>query len=130
MFTKENIIQVTSEDASSGVDYPEQVQKLRALGVYQYEHNLASGETEYLGEDRFSVSIGGQEPLSINGISSIDNLKQALKQHQRGETSFTTFRHQAATSGVYKWIADLEDMTVNYVDSMGISLVEEKIPKK
>lgn len=130
MFTKENILEIGSESGATA-DYPSRVERLKQIGVHQYIHNLFKGSTTYFSKDGGSIEIeDAEKSLSINGISSIDHLKQALKLHKRGETDFETFCQQMAISGVASWLVDLEEMEIYYKDNMDDVLLEDKIDNR
>jgi len=48
--------------------------------------------------------------------------------HQSGQTDYPTFCLQSAGAGVEKWVTDISNLTVTYLDKKGNTLVLENIP--
>ena len=128
MFTKEQIEAATAE-VRTGADYPRLVQNFKELGVRTYEHMVADGSNIYYGDENHSVRIAHkQTPIPVADGRSPERLKHAISIHQRGQTNYPEFCLQAGEAGVAKWVSDLEQMTVTYVDKADRVLVVEPIP--
>jgi uncharacterized protein YbcV (DUF1398 family) len=128
MFTKEQIQQAQAK-SKGGKDFPQLVQDFKALRILLYEHWVGNGVNIYLGADNYAVKIeSGQALLNVSDNSSAEKLKQALKIHQAGETDYPTFCLHSAEAGVEKWVTDISELTVTYLDKKGNTLVLENIP--
>ena len=128
MFTKEQIQQAQST-SKGGKDFPQLVQNFKALGIVLYEHWVGNGANIYLGADDHAVKIeSGQALLNVRDDSSEEKLKHAVKVHQSGQTDYPTFCLQSAGAGVEKWVTDISNLTVTYLDKKGNTLVLENIP--
>ena len=127
-FTVEEI-HVAEQKIKSGADFPKFINEIKALGVERNDVYVINGMAIYFGKDDHTVeSAPVYETLLIEEQSSAEDLKEALKVHQQGETDYQTFCRQAAAAGVEKWVIDLKEMTVTYLDMAGLELVVEKIP--
>ena len=127
MFTIEQINSKRKPD-TTGKEFPAFIADIKTLGVTRYDVYVMNGMTIYFGEGDFSAESGPvYETLLIEEESSADALKEALKVHQNGETDYTTFCREAAAAGVEKWVTDLGNMTVTYLDMAGNELVVEQI---
>jgi uncharacterized protein YbcV (DUF1398 family) len=116
-------------NVKSGADFPAFIQALKALGVLQYETNLANGKTIYHGTNGQILQTEGHfPPLNIHREGNLQQFKEALASHQQGHTDYPTFRAQAAEAGVEQWTTHLGDHTVTYFDSHNKPLVVEAIP--
>ena len=129
MFTIEQI-QAAEAKIKSGADFPNFIQEIKAMGVIRNDVFVINGMSVYYGDDDHTVqSAPAYEDLIIEETSSIDELKEALKVHQNGATDYMTFCRQVAVAGVEKWVTDLNEMTVKYLDSAGNEMVIEHIPQ-
>jgi uncharacterized protein YbcV (DUF1398 family) len=112
---------------------PEQIfqnlrRKLKSLGVQRVDVFVINGIAVYFGAGDEAVEGSPvYESLLIETKSSVTELKEALKNHQVGIIDYQTFCKQAAEAGVEKWIIDLKEMTVTYLDTSGNEIVVEKI---
>ncbi|RZK42332.1 MAG: DUF1398 domain-containing protein [Pedobacter sp.] len=128
MFTIEQI-QEAEQKVQSGADFPAFIHTLKKLGVERNDIYVINGMAIYFGKDDHTVETSpAYEPLIIEAESSAEDLKEALSVHQAGETDYQTFCRQAAAAGVEKWITDLNELTVTYLDAAGNELVVENIP--
>ncbi len=128
MFTKDSIHEAYAK-VQSGADFPQGVQDLKALGVVSYDHWVADGTTNYLGENQFVLMGEARYPeLTIHDIGSAEKLQQAPSVHQQGQTNYLSFCKYAAEAGVEKWITDLSTLTVRYFDKEDRALLMEPIP--
>jgi uncharacterized protein YbcV (DUF1398 family) len=122
-------IKAAEQKIQTGADFPQFIKELKEMGVERNDIYVMNGMSIYFGQDDHTVeSAPAYEPLLIEEQSSIEDLKEALKVHQAGETDYQTFCRQAAAAGVEKWVTDLKGMTVTYLDMSGNELVVEKIP--
>lgn len=129
MFTIEQIHNASAK-VKSGVDFPQFIQDLRAIGVLHYDTFVSDGKTKYYGVGDFELDGESKYPkMEVNDISAADQLKHAISIHQHGQTDYPTFCQQASDAGVEKWNSDLVAMTVTYLDKSGKTLTVEQIPK-
>jgi len=127
MFTLEEI-QTAEQKVKSGADFPQFAATLKAMGVTRSDVYVINGMAIYFGiADETVEGAPAYESLLIDEQSSVDDLKEALKTHQQGNTDYQTFCRQAASAGVEKWIVDFNLMTVTYLDMSGNELLTEKI---
>ena len=127
MFTIEEI-QAAEKKIKTGADFPQFIKEIKAMGVTRNDVYVINGQSIYFGKDDHTAeSAPAYESLIIEEESSAEDLKSALKIHQKGETNYDTFCRQAAAAGVEKWVTDLELLTVSYLDKAGQELVVEHI---
>ena len=129
MFTMDQIHDAFKK-VSSGADFPQFIQDLKAFGVTHYDNYVADGLTKYYGTDNFVVNGEVKYPtLTVNNNSSADKLKHSISIHQQGQTDYPTFCIQAADAGVEKWTTNMLEMTVTYLNKEGNKLTVEPIPQ-
>lgn len=123
-------IQEAFKKVKSGSDFPQLIQNLKTIGVMRYDNYVADGKTKYYGTDDFVAEGKPKYPtITINESSSSNKLKQVISIHQQGETDYLTFCNQAADAGVEKWVTNMLEMTVTYLDKQGNRLTVELIPQ-
>lgn len=128
MFTIEEIKAAHSK-VKSGADFPAYVQDLISLGVTHYETFVSDGHTDYFGTEDYNKSAPSKyETLAVAAESNIPQFQQDLKDHQQGKTDYSTFCNDCATSGVEKWVVDMDKMTCIYYDKQGNEMLAEAIP--
>lgn len=129
MFTIQDIKTAESK-IKTGADFPQFIREIKALGVVRNDVYVSKGLAVYFDDENHTEEASPDQypDLVINEESSSEKLTHALKIHQRGETDYFTFCKQAADAGVEKWIIDLEEMTVVYLDTEGNELIKEHIP--
>jgi len=128
MFTIEDI-RSAEQKIKTGADFPLFIKEIKAMGVERNDVYVMNGMSIYFGNNEHTVeSAPAYETLLIEEQSSAQDLQKALKIHQEGQTDFQTFCRQAASAGVEKWVTDLKEMTVSYLDMAGNELIVEKIP--
>lgn len=128
MFTIEDINKA-GEKIQTGADFPRFAWDLKKLGVKRSDTYVMNGMAIYFGEEDHTVESGPvYENLLIEEESDAEVLKEALKEHQQGQTDYQTFCRQAAGAGVEKWIIDFKEMTVSYLDIAGTEMLIEHIP--
>ncbi|MEZ4978667.1 MAG: DUF1398 family protein [Chitinophagales bacterium] len=128
MFSIEQIYQAHKK-VKSGADFPQYVQDLKDLGISHYDNFVTDGSTKYYGVDGFTLEAEAKySQLEIHKTNSASSLKQALTEHQKGQSDYLTFCKQAAEAGVEKWTTNMLEMTVSYLDANGQLVLEEAIP--
>lgn len=129
MFTLDQI-KTAHAKVKSGADFPKYIQELKGLGLLVYDNYVSDGHTDYFGANDFKLlGVAKYSVLAIADRASVDELKNALRIHQQGQTDYPTFCRQAATAGVEKWTVRLLGMTCTYYDKSGNEMVVEKIPQ-
>lgn len=128
MFTVSQIEQAHLK-VTSGADFPQYIQEIKAMGVNAFETWVSDSHTEYYGKDNFHVKSDAQyAPLSISEVVNEAQFRHYLKLHQQGLTDYKTFCTHCAETGIEKWIVSLEEMTCTYYDKQGNKVVTEQIP--
>lgn len=129
MFTLKQIEEAHSK-VKSGADFPKYIQKIKKLGVTEFETWVKDSHTEYYGADGYKISSNPMyENLEIQDSSHPSKFKHCLSIHQRGETDYYTFCTDCAETGIEKWIASLIKMTCTYYDKAGNEILIENIPQ-
>ena len=128
MFTIEQI-KASHALVKSGADFPAHIQRLITLGVTGYENYVADGHTIFKGRnDYVAESPAKYDIKTIAAIANVEELREFLFVHQRGQTDYPTFCAQAAAAGVEKWTVDTTLMTCTYYDATGGEMLQETIP--
>lgn len=121
-------IQNAEKQLKTGADFPQLAKDLAKLGVIRTDVFVINGMTTYFGNDDETVQGPPvYEDLLIEEESSLPNLQEALKIYQNGASDYQTFCRQVSVAGVEKWVVDLIEMTVSYIDMAGKELIVEKI---
>lgn len=128
MFTVAQIDQA-HEKVKSGADFPAYIREIKQLGVIAFETWVIDSHTEYYGKNDFKTkSLPQYEPLKIAEVCESDAFRNYLKIHQQGKTDYYTFCQHCATTGIEKWIVNLEKMTCTYYSKAGDQILVEEIP--
>ena len=102
--------------------------ELNAIGVARSDSFLSDGHTEYFSEGGYKV-IGAptHETLIVAACASLDQTRDHLQRHSRGETSYIEMSKGLAASGIEKWTFDTKRMTISYCDAAGNEVLMEEI---
>ncbi len=114
----------------TGSDFPKIAKEMKKIGINRYYFNAITGKRVY--ESNSGQKFEGLDPgekVSGTTVVSKENLQQALKRHQNGETLFPVFKKEAIESGVNNWTADFKRMVVDYCDVNGNLILSEPIPQ-
>ena len=130
MELSEEIIHHTEQE-SKGKSYPEYVQKLKAIGVSNYEVRVENHNRKF-------TSITGQELLLTGDLPEVicadefnkEGIKSAILHNQNGLTDFPGFLKEIGTAGVHNYLADLGAMKILYLGAKASDLYSEVIPKE
>ena len=103
---------------------------LAAIGVVRFESFVTDGHSEFFGRDgQRVVSPPHHDVLAVAEVSDRDAFLEHLRRHSDGQTSYSQMSAGLAESGVAKWVADTEALTMTYCDRDGrILLVEDVAP--
>lgn len=127
MFTIEEI-QATEREMETGADFPKFAAKLKNMGVTRADIFVTNGVAIYYGKaDEVAESAPVYEILAIEPKSNAIDFKESLKNYRAGTIDHQTFGRQAAGAGIEKWIINLKEMMVTYLDSAGNEILVEKI---
>lgn len=123
-------IQQVYDKVKDSSDYPKLIQNLKDIGITRYEHFVGSGVRifEADGQEIARYIPKVQYDIDISEISSTRMILESVQRHVNDEIDYTTFCKQAGRAGVVKWIADLEGMSIQYIDSDNLVLYEETLP--
>lgn len=122
-------IKAAHSKVKSGADFPAYVQELIFLGLKNYESFVADGHTVYRGAEEYTITSDPKYTAKdISTESNSDQFIADLKAHQQGKTDYPTFCSDCASSGIEKWIVDMERMTCTYYDKQGNKILVEQIP--
>ena len=128
MFNIEQI-RAAEQKVKTGADFPQLAKDLKEIGVLRFDVYVINGMSTYFGnDDHAEQGAPMYEDLLIEEKSSVSELQEALKIHQNGASDYQTFCRQVAGAGVEKWIVDLKEMSVTYLDTAGNELLVENIP--
>ncbi len=129
MFTLQQIHD-THAKVKSWAEFPQYIQDLILLWVTSYTIFVADGHAVYHGADNYVIeSAPAYETLSVAWQIDKDYFLQQLQAHQQWQTDYMTFCHDAAQSGIVKWIMNLETMDCIYCDNADNHVLIEKIPQ-
>lgn len=122
-------INQANQKVTTGKDFPRLAEDLKQLGVTRVDVFVINGSATYYGtEDDVVQGAPFYEELLIETESSASLLKESLQRHQAGETEYQTFCKEAAMAGIEKWVVDLKQMQVIYLDAEGNEVLMEHIP--
>jgi len=128
MFTLDQINQAHSK-VKSGADFPKYIQEIKKLGVKSFETWVTDSHTRYHGENNFQLTSEPKyEKLLISETTHKKSFLKQLKEHQSGKTDYFQFCNDCATTGIEKWIVDLNELTCKYFDKNGNEVLTEIIP--
>lgn len=129
MFTLEQIKEVHSR-VKSGADFPAYAQNMKKLGVVNYIHYLADGQTTYNGTNDYTISGTAKwDARPIAQTADSNKLKADIAEHQAGKSTYLEVCVQLAEAGVHHWVVDLQAMTCIYYDATGGEMLVERIPQ-
>ncbi|AZA55753.1 DUF1398 domain-containing protein [Chryseobacterium shandongense] len=128
MFTVEQI-EAAHSKVNSGADFPGYIKEIKELGVRSFETWVKDSQTEYFGENGYTVeSKPKYDELIIENKVDKELFIKQLKSHQRSETDYMKFCKDCAETGIEKWIVDLDQFTCTYYDQSGNKILTEEIP--
>ena len=128
MFTIDQINEAGSK-IRSGADFPGYVQDLIRLGVIGYESYVSDGHATYWDMSGYKISRNkGYPEIKIADQSDKTLFQKDLKEHQQGNTNYSTFCADCARTGVERWVVDTIKLTCSYFDKSGEEILVESIP--
>ena len=126
MFTLQKIYDAFDK-VESDKDFASFFKDLKKLGIAHYDNFVDDGHTEYYDNKGNCVKSDPRYDTLTIGQENPMLLEQAIEQQHKGEMDFSTFCRAAAKSGVCKWITDLENMNVKYINDAGESMFTEPV---
>lgn len=121
-------IEDAHEKVKSGADFPKYIQAIKELGVLAFETWVRDSHTVYIGNNGFQTKSSSKyENLQISTQVNLEQFKNYLKIHQKGQTDYYTFCTHCAETGIEKWIVDLSEMTCTYYDQSKNAVLIETI---
>lgn len=119
------------EQETKGLSYPEYVQKLKEIGVANYEVRVENHNRKFTSVNGEEVLLTGDLPVvSCADYFNTDALKTAIIANQKGLTDYPQFLNEIAAAGVHNYLADLGAMKILYLGAKASDLYTELIPNK
>ncbi|MBO3065231.1 MULTISPECIES: DUF1398 domain-containing protein [Staphylococcus] len=114
----------------TGVDFPKLFKAFKVMGITINTVDIQIGTTVYThqnGEQIIDTGVKSTVPIAKH--TDKEQVKEALVQHQAGETDFPTFCDAMAQSGVYKWHISIDAGTCAYINLNNEIVIIEQIPE-
>ena len=122
-------IEQAVKQETSTANFPELIQKLKAMGIRQYDYYVEKGLYRYYDQyDYIEIPMNGR-PRMVATYRSPEGIKRAVEHAKSGTIGFDEFCREAGQAGISFWVTDLAAMTVTYCDATGESVWWEKIPE-
>jgi len=124
----EELIRQTEKEAQ-GSSYPKYVQKLKGIGIGNYEVRVKNHNRKFTASDGQEILVSGDLPL-VECADEFDPaaIKSAIRRSQEGLTDYPTFVAEIAAAGVHHYLADLGAMKILYMGRDAGNLYTELIP--
>lgn len=107
---------------------PDYLRGLAAIGIVRYESFVADGHSEFFGANAHRVvSPAYHDALAVADVSDRSTFLEHLRRHGDGATSYLEMSAGLAASGVEKWVADTDALTLTYRDRAGTALLVERL---
>ncbi|WP_343689938.1 DUF1398 family protein [Chitinophaga sp.] len=107
MFTLQEIKNAHAK-VKSGADFPQFIRDLKGLGVVGFETYVSDGHTGYYSEHGETViSEEKYGFLEVKKVSSLEEFKEGLREHQEGKSDYMGFCRMCAETGVEKWVVSM-----------------------
>lgn len=120
----------TAEQRSVGQPYPYLVKNLKMIGIDNYEVKVSNHKTTYTSVNGEKLVISGDiEEFEPAEKFDLDEVKNAIKRTQDGETDYKTFLHEIGEAGIHTYVADLTGMKIIYQGPNSEYEYEEFIPE-
>lgn len=100
------------------------------MGITINTVDIQNGTTVYThqsGEQIIDKGVKSTVPISHH--TDKEQLQESLKQHQIGETDFSSFCDEMAQAGIYKWHISIDAGTCAYVNLKNEIVIVERIPQ-
>ncbi|NEU08044.1 DUF1398 domain-containing protein [Flavihumibacter sp. R14] len=118
------------EQQALGLSYPRYVQKLKEIGITNYEVRVKNHNRKF-------TSYKGQELLLTGDLPEVicadeynrAAVKAAVRRTQEGLTDYPEFLKELAAAGIHNYLADLDSMKILYMGKNAGDLYTEAIPE-
>lgn len=129
MQLSEGII-LQAEKQAEGLSYPEYVQKLKEIGIANYEVRVKNHNRKFTSQNGEEVLLTGD----LTAVECADNfnleaVKEAVRRTQSSLTDYPGFLSEIAAAGVHYYLADLGAMKILYMGANPSDLYTEVIPE-
>lgn len=104
----------TIEKQSEGKPYPVYVKNLKDIGVILYVLTVSNHDRKFFTEEDELLLKGSSPVIKCADSFQIDEVRNAVKRTQQGETDYPQFLKEIANAGVHTYIADFNAMQVIY----------------
>ena len=129
MKLSEELIQQIEHEAK-GLSYPQYVQKLKEIGVANYEVRVKNHNRKFTSQSGEEVLLTGDLPaVDCAENFSLEAVKEAVRRTQNALTDYARFLKEIAAAGVHNYIADLGAMKILYLGPNPSDLYTEVIPE-
>jgi uncharacterized protein YbcV (DUF1398 family) len=129
MQLSEELIQQVDHQAK-GLSYPQYVQKLKEIGVANFEVRVKNHNRKFTSQNGEDVLLTGDLPLvDCADNFNLEAVKEAVRRTQNGLTDYPSFLREIAAAGVHNYLADLGAMKILYLGANASDLYTEVIPK-
>ena len=129
MRLSEELIQ-EAEQQALGLSYPQYVQKLKEIGIANYEVRIKNHNRKFTSQNGDDVMLTDDLPLvECADNFNLEAVKEAVRRTQNGLTDYPTFLREIAAAGVHNYLADLGAMKILYLGANPADLYTESIPE-
>ena len=129
MQLNEELIQ-QAEQQAKGLSYPKYVQKLKEIGVANYEVRVKNHNRKFTSQSGEELLLNGDLPVVECAENfSLEAVKEAVRRTQNGLTDYPSFLSEIAAAGVHNYLADLGAMKILYLGANAADLYTEVIPE-
>lgn len=119
-----------AEQETKGLSYPEYVQKLKEIGVANYEVRVENHNRKFTSQNGEELLLTGDLPVvECADNFNLEAVKEAVRRTQQGLTDYPNFLREIAAAGVHNYLADLGAMKILYLGVNASDLYTEVIPK-
>ncbi|AIS59028.1 DUF1398 family protein [Listeria ivanovii] len=129
MLNKQTILEVATSEKNAG-DFPKVIAGFKQIGVVKYQFLVQKGIYIFwdASEKKIEAQLNGV-PKPVAQEVSTEKIKKAVQQAQAGSIHFEAFIELAGLAGIALWEADLDQMTVTYMNEPLSEVLSEPIPE-
>lgn len=104
-------------------DFTTYIHELKLLDVAGYVHFVSTGNiTYYSREDTLQVMKRRKGLMRTSGFAERSKIERIVNNHFAGELNYEDYCSALASAGVYKWIVDIDSMTLSYYSGSHVML--------
>jgi uncharacterized protein YbcV (DUF1398 family) len=131
MKNQDEILKLSTVSKNEKWSYPKTFEKLRELGIAYYDVNLLAKEIVYHNKDE---SFKEKDIPSFQNLPSVGQfdeqaIKEAIKRHQKGETSYAEVMRELMQVGVTHYRVDMHARTCTYFGKNSNEIHIEHVPE-